>query len=689
MRGLTLIAVLAGVLIGVAPAPPARASAAAAGGVVVVGVAGLRWSDVSVTATPVLASLVDGGAVGALSVRAAPAPPRVTCPGEGWLTLGAGGYAAVTAQHLPGCVGRHAPPVTVADRESDRGTPDGVTARVAELPRLARLNAGLRFGARPGLLGDAAPCAVAVGPGAALAVADRNGIVDRYVPALPADPRPLFTGCPLTVVDLGSLPGGPTGFADRGGWLAGVDRALATIVAARPPGSTLLVLGVAGSTGDPAPRLHLAAMDGPSVDPGWLRSPSTRRTPYLQLSDIAPTVLGLLGVDAPPGAAGLPVRGGGTGRPQGVDATVAALVDLDRAAGAQRAAVAPFFAWYGALLLLVFGTYALTRRRGGAHRTAAARAALFLAAVPAGTFLANLVPWWRAPYPMVAAGAATLVAAGLIVAAGSFGPWRARPALVVAAVTAVVLSADALSGATLQINSMLGYNPLVAGRFVGFGNLAFAVFATASLLAAAAAAGELRHRRAGAVLVVAAGVVALAVDGAPGWGADFGGVLTLAPAFAVLALLTAGAAVRPVRLVLAGAAGMVTAIGIGALDALRPPQSRSHFGRFVAGLGDGTAAATVHRKLDANLDLLFSGPHTVAALLLTAAVSGWLIRSPAPVAALYDRVPWLRPALLSAVAMAWIAFATNDSGVAIPLVAMLVAAPTVLAVHILTRPATP
>ncbi|GIJ73593.1 hypothetical protein Voc01_085100 [Virgisporangium ochraceum] len=674
---------------GVALPQPASATVEASGQVIVVGVAGLRWSDVSTTATPTLASIVDGGAVGALSVRSAPAPPQVTCPGEGWLTLGAGGYAAVAEPYGAGCVGRHPPPVAVADHEADHeadDVPDGVTAWVPDLPRFGRLNAGLRFGARPGTLGDAVPCAGAVGPGAALAVADRAGIVDRYVPALPADPRPLFAGCPLTMVDLGSLPGGPTGAADRAGRLAEVDRALGTIVAARPSGSTLLVLGVAGSAGDPAPRLHLAALDGPGVEAGWLRSPSTRRTPYVQLSDVTPTVLTLLGREVPAGVAGLPVDGGGPGRPSTVDDTVHALVDLDRAAGAQRAAVAPFFAWYGVLLLLVFGTYALVRRRGGEPGTAAGRAALLLAAAPAGTFLANLVPWWRAPYPMVAAGAATLVAAGLIAAVALVGPWRARPGLMVAAVTAGVLTVDAVTGGTLQINSMLGYNPLVAGRFAGFGNLAFAVFATASLLAAAAAAGALRRRRAGAVVVVAAGAVALAVDGAPGWGADFGGVLTLAPAFAVLALLTAGAALRPVRLLLAGAAGAAAAVGIGVLDASRPPESRSHFGRFVAGLGDGSAAATVLRKLDANLDLLFSGPHTIAALVLTVAVSVWLVRAPA---AFYAHAPWLRPALLSAVAMAWIAFATNDSGVAIPLVAMLVAAPTVLAVHTLNRPAEP
>lgn len=655
---------------------PALASARA-GAVIVVGVAGLRWSDVSVAGTPVLASIVDSAAVGVLSARSAPAPPAATCPSEGWLTLGAGGYAAIAEPSAPNCAGRALPAVEVT---GDRGV------RIPDLPRLYRYNAGLRFGTRPGTLGDAMPCATGVGPGAALAVADRGGNVDRYIPALPAEPGAVFAACPLTVIDLGSLPAGSGSRTTR---LADVDRTLGVIVSARPAGSTLLVLGVAGSDGDPAPRLHLAAMQGTGVRTGWLHSPSTRRNPYLQLSDVAPTVLQLLGHAVPAGVAGLPLTGGGPGRPAGVAPTATTLVDLDRAAAAQRAAVVPFFGWYGGLLLAMVGVHALIRRRRGTPRTAAGAAALLLAAMPAGTFLANLVPWWRAGYPPLTAAMVTFLAAGLITAVALLGPWRVtpgRPALVVAAVTAGVLAMDAVTGTTLQIDSMLGYNPLVAGRFIGFGNLAFAVFATASLFAVAAVAGAFRHRRAGAVLVGLAGSATLAVDGAPGWGADFGGVLTLAPAFVVLALLTAGAAVRPVRLLLAGAAGAVVALGIGLLDAMRPPQSRSHFGRFVAGLGDGSAIATVLRKLEANLDLLLSGPHTIGALTLTAAVSVWLVRTPTSLSALYARASWLRPALLSTTAMAWTAFATNDSGVAIPLVVMLVAGPTVLAVRILDRP---
>ena len=67
------------------PAGPAAATK-----VVVVGVPGLRWDDVTPTGTPVLWRLARTGAVGALSVKAGPA---VSCAADGFLTLGAGARA--------------------------------------------------------------------------------------------------------------------------------------------------------------------------------------------------------------------------------------------------------------------------------------------------------------------------------------------------------------------------------------------------------------------------------------------------------------------------------------------------------------------------------------------------------------------------------------------------------------------
>src|SRR5674536_327120 len=70
------------------------------GPVVVVGVPGLRWDQVSPDATPALAALVARGAVGSLSIRAG---SGITCAADGWLTLGAGNRATGPSHPGAGC----------------------------------------------------------------------------------------------------------------------------------------------------------------------------------------------------------------------------------------------------------------------------------------------------------------------------------------------------------------------------------------------------------------------------------------------------------------------------------------------------------------------------------------------------------------------------------------------------------
>jgi len=643
--------------------------------VIVVGAAGLRWTDVSADRTPTLAKLVREGSVGSMSVRAA---PSVTCSGEGWLTLGSGTYAAVESpggsKPSRGCGPRTPPPV------DERG--GGAT--VTTMPLLSRVNDALRFGAEPGLLGETVRCAAAVGPGAALAVADRDGRVDFYSGSLPDDPTRLLERCPLAAVDLGGVAGDGQA-RDRA--LADFDDALARVDAHRPRDSVVIVAGLA-ETDAKAPRLHVAAVGGDGFTGGWLRSPSTRRQPYVQLSDLAPTVMELLGHEVPEAMAGRPLSGGGDGRPDGLDATVRALADTDTAAVAQRDVLGIFFAGLGVASLLVYGslTWLLRRRRRGSDVPPAVlrrlgMAALALAAVPACTFVVNLAPWWRTRWPALTLGALVLGAVALTVAIGYAGPWRRRiagPVAAVSAVTVLVTILDGLTGSTLQINSLLGYNPLVAGRFVGFGNIAFAAFGAAVMLLTALLAHG-RRRPVALGIVAAIAIPMIVVDGNPAWGADFGGVLTFVPAFAVLALLVAQARINAARLLLAVGGGIALVAVIGVADYLRPAPSRSHFGRFVASVLDGSAGATVYRKLLTSIDLLFNGPHTILAMVLVVWLAVLVFRPNPTLAEAYTEVPPMRVALISVVVLSAIGFATNDSSVAIPVVAGMVALPAAFA----------
>lgn len=117
--------------------------------------------------------------------------------------------------------------------------------------------------------------------------------------------------------------------------------------------------------------------------------------------------------------------------------------------------------------------------------------------MPVSTYLVNLVPWWHTSRPTFWLVAGIVAADVLVTALAMCGPWRRHllgPGTVIAALTAAVLAGDLLTGNHLQLNSMMGYSPLVGGRYYGMGNIAFAVLATSTLLAAAGVAQWLEPR---------------------------------------------------------------------------------------------------------------------------------------------------------------------------------------------------
>src|SRR5216683_2038752 len=234
-----LLACLLAALGPVLAAPSAAASPASARHVVVVGLSGLRWSDVSPSATPTLWRLAGQGSAGSL-VDYAVLP--LTCPADGWLTLNAGARA-----------------------QSD--------------------HANVGCGAFPAV----SPAGTAaVGPGAALALADRTGHVASYLPS-PSDlTAGVLSRCPLTVVDLGNL-----GYAERSSVLASMAAEPARIGGDLPAGSTLPVTAP-GATTKP-PHLQLALVSGPGYRAGLLDAASTRQPGMVVLTDLTSTVLGWLG----------------------------------------------------------------------------------------------------------------------------------------------------------------------------------------------------------------------------------------------------------------------------------------------------------------------------------------------------------------------------------------------------------
>ena len=663
---------------GIGIAASAAAAQPTAEPVVLVGVAGLQWSDVTPEATPTLWRLTGNGDTASMTVRTV---RSFTCPIDGWLTVSAGRRAAAPAPEDEACA-----PVPVPQPEAV-----GSGVRIPGWDELVAENAGGIYDAQPGLLGDrlaaGGVCATAVGPGAATAVADRAGRVSSYTSDI-ADAD--FGACPLTVIDLGT--------ADE---LDRVDAELADLTAALPDGTTLLVAGISDrigpSPGVPQPHLRVALTDdGDDAAPRWLTSLSTRRQELVQLTDIAPTLYDRLGLTKPAAAIGQPWRPGDI-RPGDTADAVDEMIDTDTAAQVVRNLVPPFFALLilAQLVLYAGAAVALIRHWGQQRRrrvlAATRRAALVFAAVPVSTFLANLVPWWRTSHPLPTLVLAVAVAVTVVTLVAQLGPWRGRilgPFGAVGAITAIVLAVDVVTGSALQQSSLMGYSPLVAGRFYGFGNVAFAIFASGALLGATGFAEPLLRRgrtRAAVALVLLTGVVAVVVDATPGWGSDFGGVLALVPGFAVLAMLVAGIRVSPLRFVGALAAGVV-AVGIVAVIDWRRP-TRTHLGDFVQQVLDGTALDTIARKAEANWSILTSS--WLNTLLVPAAIVFLVLVLARPLAwragalqLAYEQAPVLRHGLIATAVTLGVGFAVNDSGIAIPATALTVVIPLTLAASV-------
>lgn len=608
-------------LVVLALAGPAQAQTGV-GQVVVVGVPGLRWQDVG-PGTPALARLAGQGAVSALSVKAL---PTVSCAADGWLTLGAGARAEAVGVRREPCDGG-LPPDPAVQREH---------------------NADSRDGAAVGALTEDLPVRLE-GPGAHMAA----GRQPDARTSGPAD-------APLRLVDLGAVAAD-----DRVASAARVDARLAGLLAGLPDDAVLLVVGLSAGAAEPREQAHLqvALAFGRPFPRGALTSPSTRRSSYVQLVDVAPTVLALLGRPVPDVMDGQPwlVAGPALG--------LAGLVDLDVRAVAQQRATVPFFVVLAGVQLVLL---ALLRRQPARARI------MGLAGVAAlgASYAVGLVPWWRAGQPLPVLVAMVAVVALL----AALAVRRSRHALGwVCGGTAMVIAADLLTGAHLQVTGVAGYSPLVAGRFAGIGNVAFGVYAACALLATASLAAG-RPRRTSAALVAVAGAVAVAVDGVPQWGSDVGGVLALLPAYVVLGLRLTGARVSVVRLALAGlaAAAVVTAFALA--DWTRAAADRTHLGRFVEQVRDGTAGDVLQRKAGAVLGLVFANPVTATLPLVLAAVVLLFLRPPPVLRRALEAVPAFRAALAAVAVAGAVGFAVNDSGAAVPALTVLVVLPATVAV---------
>ena len=684
---------------------------------------GLSWDDVDEDATPNLRGLARRAAVGNLATRLG---RRSATPESAYLTMGAG-TRAVAPEDGAGVVLEddelyHGQPAASVLRRRLGRVPEGGAAYLA-IGAASERNEGSVFGADIGMLGDALTAAdvhravianadlregrvddAAYGREAAAVLIGSDGVVPEGVVGrrlLVDDPsapygvrldeamvldafRAAWSSTRVVALveasDLqragayGKVASKDARATMRAGALRDADRLLGALLDELTDRDAVLVVSPVAPSG--APDLGIVALVAPGVDTGLLRSATTRRDGYVQLADVAPTILSLLGEELPDGIEGRPFRvvesGGGAELRTLADATeLASFRD-----GIVPATVTAFISVLAALCLATFVRDRLPRR---VRAALPAIAAGVIGALPASFLTA------RAGIDAVLPYVAFLVAAGAVVAGVATVAERRRPGtgmLVAVGSVVALIGLDIAAGAPLQLNTVFGYSVAVAGRFAGIGNLAFALLGSAAVVLAALIAE--RHPRGRPWHALAVLGVVLLIDGLPVLGADVGGVLAMVPAFGLAALVLLGRRIR-VRAVVALLAMAFAILGLFAfLDLARPEESQTHLARL--------ADHVVERRWDPLLDSLtrrwmasFGSGDTgawVVLAVLGAVVAAVVVVRGAPGTRRLPSPPSLsRPEAAAGVGLAVLAtlgLITNDSSFAVPATMLLVIVPVLV-----------
>jgi hypothetical protein len=665
--------------------------------VVLIGIPGLRWTDMSAAATPALWRLAGQGSVGSLVVTAAASR---TCPADAWLTLNAGARAAVPHASAGPC------PALPQVISASPGGP----ARIPAMPSLVRYNGqqfhynpawgllsragagsdrglpgGAGAGSDQGLASGAGAGSCAIGPGAALALASPAGRVSSYSPGASGVSRAYLSRCPLTVVDLGALRAGGA----RPAAVRAADRAAGKIIAAAPAGAIIAVAGLGDGT---AAHLRAIIVSGPGYRSGELASAATRQPGLTVITDLTPTVLGWRGAAVPAATVGSAIGSGPRGT---LAATIRGLVGQDTAAQVYRDTLAPFFLIYGFGEGVLFGLLTLLfwgrgedrrRRRRAAYRTAGT----LVIALPAGTFLASLVPWWQLAHPalwLYGMAAAWAVAIGLVALAG---PWRRDPLGppgFVAAVTVAVVGLDVITGSRLQLGTPFGLSVVVGGRYYGIGNNGIATYGIAGITCAAWVGAAVLRRGSRRQAVAAAAAVALftvIASGWPGFGAKVGGTIAMVPAFLLLLAALAGLRLTARRMSLIAVSGLVLVAGFALVNYFVPATGPSDIGAFVGHVLHGGSGGILQRKVGSNIGSLSENPGVLVIPVVIFA-AGLMLVWPArlglrPLAAAYRELPLLRPMFTAIWLIGLLGWFANDSGITVAGAALPFALPLAIAI---------
>ncbi|HEX5376429.1 MAG TPA: hypothetical protein VFW48_09765 [Solirubrobacterales bacterium] len=431
-------------------------------------------------------------------------------------------------------------------------------------------------------------------------------------------------GCQVRRVEVRELPALVDG-------LRGSDLLIA-IERAPPEANEALAIGIAGEGFD-----------------GDLTSDSTRTDGYVLTTDVAPTILGRLGIGVPSAMSGQAIRAEGSVDVAGIEVLGGRMAVVSERRG-------PVIGVSLLVWLAVFGLTALVGS-GRVARVAVRLLALSVVYLPllllAG---AALEPSQESEQLLAMFGAPLLAASTLLV-------FRGYRALAVASGLVVLAYAlDVIAGSPLTSLSLLGPNPGLGVRFYGIGNELEALLAVLVVAGTGAVLAGFRpalDKRRCALAFAVTGLLAALVFAAGRFGADVGAAIVM-PIGAAAAVYKVATPWRHAALALIMTAFFVFLGFIAVIDLLTG--ANAHLTRSVLDAGGlGEVADVAQRRLQLSAHS-FTRPVVLAFLPLVlglAALAAWerdVLRS------WLQDAPALWAGLLGALAATVAGTLANDSG---------------------------
>ena len=252
----------------------------------------------------------------------------------------------------------------------------------------------------------------------------------------------------------------------------------------------------------------------------------------------------------------------------------------------------------------------------------------------------------------------------------------------ICATTLTVQIVDIIFSGNLQLNSLFGYSAIIAGRFAGFGNLAFSIVAISSVVLVAMIKQLSRTRpylnkKWVNIAILAMLIFVLIMDGLPYFGSDVGGVLSLTPMVFIVGLMMYEKRLSLKTIIYALLITLATLTAFSLFDLSRPLSERTHLGRFVKVVLNGEGRTIIERKILSNLHILTNSLTATVVIIATIFLIFLFLKPEKFVKEMSLLNPGFRYIVYPGLVVGLLGMLLNDSGVAIPGMMLSIAAPTI------------